>query len=193
MNIHEYQAKELLRQAGIPVQPGEVATTPDEAEAIARRTDGAVVVKAQVHAGGRGKAGGVKLAKTPTEARTAAERILGMSIKGLVVQRVLVAEAADIGAKSYVGIIIDRVSKRPVVMVSPAGGMDIEEVAATLLTASGASPSIRATAHEFRGDGPRLLPLQGPSTGARRRAHPPPTVRRVHGARVRRWSRSIRW
>ncbi len=131
MNIHEYQAKELLRQAGIPVQPGEVATTPDEAEAIARRTDGAVVVKAQVHAGGRGKAGGVKLAKTPTEARTAAERILGMSIKGLVVQRVLVAEAADIGAESYVGIIIDRASKRPVVMVSPAGGMDIEEVAAT--------------------------------------------------------------
>ena len=96
MNIHEYQAKELLRQAGIPVQPGEVATTSDEAEAIARRTDGAVVVKAQVHAGGRGKAGGVKLAKTPAEARAAAERILGMSIKGLVVQRVLVAQAADI-------------------------------------------------------------------------------------------------
>jgi succinyl-CoA synthetase beta subunit len=131
VNIHEYQAKELLRQAGIPVQPGDVATTPDEAEAIARRTDGAVVVKAQVHAGGRGKAGGVKLAKTPAEARAAAERILGMSIKGLVVQRVLVAEAADIGAESYVGIIIDRASKRPVVMVSPAGGMDIEEVAAT--------------------------------------------------------------
>ncbi len=131
MNIHEYQAKELLRQAGIPVQPGEVATTPDEAETIARRADGAVVVKAQVHAGGRGKAGGVKLAKTPAEARAAAERILGMSIKGLVVQRVLVAQAADIGAESYVGIIVDRASKRPVVMVSPAGGMDIEEVAAT--------------------------------------------------------------
>jgi succinyl-CoA synthetase beta subunit len=131
VNIHEYQAKELLRQAGIPVQPGEVATTPDEAEAIARRADGAVVVKAQVHAGGRGKAGGVKLAKTPAEARAAAERILGMSIKGLVVQRVLVAQAADIGAESYVGIIVDRASKRPVVMVSPAGGMDIEEVAAT--------------------------------------------------------------
>lgn len=131
MNIHEYQAKELLRRAGIPVQPGDVATTPAEAEAIARRAGGPVVVKAQVHAGGRGKAGGVKLAQTPADARAAAERILGMSIKGLIVQRVLVAPAADIAAESYVGIIVDRASKRPVVMVSPAGGMDIEEVAAT--------------------------------------------------------------
>jgi succinyl-CoA synthetase beta subunit len=131
VNIHEYQAKDLLRKAGIPVQPGEVATTAAEAEEIARRTGGAVVVKAQVHAGGRGKAGGVKLARTPAEARAAAERIVGMSIKGLVVQRVLVAQAADIASESYVGIIVDRASKRPVVMVSPAGGIDIEEVAAT--------------------------------------------------------------
>jgi succinyl-CoA synthetase beta subunit len=131
VNIHEYQAKELLRKAGIPVQPGEVATTAAQAEAIARRTGGPVVIKAQVHAGGRGKAGGVKLARTPEEARAAAERIVGMSIKGLVVQRVLVAQAADIASESYVGIIIDRASKRPVVMVSPAGGIDIEEVAAT--------------------------------------------------------------
>ena len=131
MNIHEYQAKELLRQAGVPVQPGEVAATPSEAEAIAARFGTAVVIKAQVHAGGRGKAGGVKLAKTPAEARAHAERILGMSIKGLVVSHVLVAQAADIASESYVGIIVDRVSKRPVVMASPAGGMDIEEVAAT--------------------------------------------------------------
>jgi succinyl-CoA synthetase beta subunit len=131
VNIHEYQAKELLRRVGIPVQPGDVATTPAEAEAIAQRSHGAVVVKAQVHAGGRGKAGGVKLARTPVEARAAAERIVGMTIKGLVVQRVLVAQAADIAAESYVGIIVDRASKRPVVMVSPAGGIDIEEVAAT--------------------------------------------------------------
>ena len=131
MNIHEYQAKELLRQVGIPVQPGEVATTAAAAEIIAARSDGAVVIKAQVHAGGRGKAGGVKLARTPAEARAAAERIIGMTIKGLVVERVLVAQAADIAAESYVGIIVDRASKRPVVMVSPAGGMDIEEVAAT--------------------------------------------------------------
>jgi succinyl-CoA synthetase beta subunit len=130
MNIHEYQAKELLRAAGVPVQPGDVATTPAEAEAIARRVGKPVVIKAQVHAGGRGKAGGVKLARTPEEARAAAERIIGMTIKGLVVQRVLVAQAADIAAESYVGIIVDRASKRPVVMVSPAGGIDIEEVAA---------------------------------------------------------------
>jgi len=131
VNIHEYQAKDLLRKAGIPVQPGEIATTAAQAEAIARRAGGPVVVKAQVHAGGRGKAGGVKLARTPEEARAAAERIVGMSIKGLVVQRVLVAHAADIASEAYVGIIIDRASKRPVVMVSPAGGIDIEEVAAT--------------------------------------------------------------
>jgi succinyl-CoA synthetase beta subunit len=131
VNIHEYQAKELLRQVGIPVQPGEVATTAAAAEIIAARSHGAVVIKAQVHAGGRGKAGGVKLARTPAEARAAAERIIGMTIKGLVVQRVLVAQAADIAAESYVGIIVDRASKRPVVMVSPAGGIDIEEVAAT--------------------------------------------------------------
>jgi succinyl-CoA synthetase beta subunit len=131
VDIHEYQAKELLRRAGVPVQPGEVADTPAAAEAIAARYGTMVVVKAQVHAGGRGKAGGVKLAKTPGEARAHAERILGMSIKGLVVTRVLVAQAADIASESYVGIIVDRVSKRPVVMVSPAGGIDIEEVAAT--------------------------------------------------------------
>jgi succinyl-CoA synthetase beta subunit len=131
VNIHEYQAKDILRRAGVPVQPGEVAETAAAAEAIAARYGTAVVIKAQVHAGGRGKAGGVKLAKTPAEARAHAERILGMSIKGLVVQRVLVAQAAEIASESYVGIIVDRVSKRPVVMVSPAGGIDIEEVAAT--------------------------------------------------------------
>jgi succinyl-CoA synthetase beta subunit len=130
VNIHEYQAKDLLRQAGVPVQPGEVASTPDEAEAIARRFGTPVVIKAQVHTGGRGKAGGVKLAPTPADARAQAARILGMSIKGLIVNRVLVAQAADIAAESYVGIVVDRASKRAVVMVSPAGGIDIEEVAA---------------------------------------------------------------
>ncbi|TLY51091.1 MAG: ADP-forming succinate--CoA ligase subunit beta, partial [Gemmatimonadetes bacterium] len=91
---------------------------------------GRVVVKAQVHAGGRGKAGGVKLAKDPFEAGEHAARILGMSIKGLVVRRVLVAPAAEIASESYVGIVVDRASQRPVLMVSPAGGIDIEEVAA---------------------------------------------------------------
>ena len=130
MNIHEYQAKELLRAEGVPIPAGEVAQTPDEAEAIARRINGPVVVKAQVHAGGRGKAGGVKLAKNAQEAREIAARILGMQIKGLTVYKVLVTAAADIASEAYVGIIVDRAARKPVFMVSPAGGIDIEEVAA---------------------------------------------------------------
>ncbi|HEX6533817.1 MAG TPA: ADP-forming succinate--CoA ligase subunit beta [Gemmatimonadaceae bacterium] len=130
MNIHEYQAKEIFRRHGIPIPPGKVATTPEEAEQIAREFGGTVVVKAQVHAGGRGKAGGVKLAKSPAEAKTLASKILGMQIKGLTVQKVLVTPAADIASEAYVGIIVDRASKRAVFMVSPAGGIDIEEVAA---------------------------------------------------------------
>ena len=131
MNIHEYQAKELLVAQGIPVPMGDVATTPEQAEQIARRIGKAVVIKAQVHAGGRGKAGGVKLAKTPDEARERAGAILGMQIKGLTVEKVLVAPAEDIATEAYVGIILDRASKAPVFMVSAAGGVDIEEVAAT--------------------------------------------------------------
>ena len=100
MNIHEYQARTLLKAAGVPMLDGDVASTPPEAEAIARRIGGKVVVKAQVHAGGRGKAGGVKLAATPGEAADAAERILGMQIKGLTVQKVLVVPAADIATES---------------------------------------------------------------------------------------------
>jgi succinyl-CoA synthetase beta subunit len=130
VNIHEYQAKDIFRRHGIPVPPGEVASTPEEAEQIARQYGGTVVVKAQVHAGGRGKAGGVKLAKTPAEAKTLASQILGLRIKDLPVQRVLVTPAADIATEAYVGIVVDRASKRAVFMVSPAGGIDIEEVAA---------------------------------------------------------------
>jgi len=130
VNLHEYQARALLKAAGIPVPDGEVATTPAEAEAIARRLGGTVVVKAQVHAGGRGKAGGVKLAKDAAEARAHAGRILGMIIKGLTVEKVLVVPAAEIASESYAGVILDRASQRPVFMVSPAGGIDIEEVAA---------------------------------------------------------------
>jgi len=130
VNLHEYQARDILRRHGIPVPPGEVAGTPAEARAIAERLGGKVVVKAQVHAGGRGKAGGVKLAKTAAEAETHAKAILGMTIKGLSVQKVLIAPAAEIASESYVGIIVDRASQRPVLMVSPAGGIDIEEVAA---------------------------------------------------------------
>lgn len=131
MNLHEYQAKELLRVAGVPIPPGDIATTPAEAEAIATRYRVAVMVKAQVHAGGRGKAGGVKFCKTPADAREKATAILGMTIKDLVVEKVLVTVAADIGSEAYVGIIVDRATKKPVFMVSAAGGIDIEEVAAT--------------------------------------------------------------
>ena len=130
MNLHEYQARDILRKHGIPVPPGDVATTPAEARAIAERLGGKVVVKAQVHAGGRGKAGGVKLAKSAAEAEAHAKAILGMTIKGLTVQKVLVAPAAEIATESYVGIIVDRSSQRPVLIVSSAGGIDIEEVAA---------------------------------------------------------------
>jgi succinyl-CoA synthetase beta subunit len=130
VNIHEYQAKELLRAEGVPIPPGEVATSAEQAEAIAKKIGGMVVVKAQVHTGGRGKAGGVKLAKTPAEAKEVAKKILGMQINGLTVHQVLVTAAADIATEAYVGIILDRASRAPVFMVSPAGGIDIEEVAA---------------------------------------------------------------
>ncbi len=131
MNLHEYQARDLLRAAGIPVPGGEVATTPEEARAIATRFGGRVVIKAQVHAGGRGKAGGVKLANSPAEAVQAATAILGMQIKGLTVTKVLVVPAAEIASESYVGLLLDRESQQPVFMVSAAGGVDIEEVAAS--------------------------------------------------------------
>jgi succinyl-CoA synthetase beta subunit len=130
VNIHEYQAKDLLRAEGVPIPAGEIATTPEQVEAIAKKIGGMVVVKAQVHTGGRGKAGGVKLAKTPAEAREIASKILGMKINGLTVYTVLVTAAADIASEAYVGIILDRATKKPVFMVSPAGGIDIEEVAA---------------------------------------------------------------
>jgi succinyl-CoA synthetase beta subunit len=130
VNIHEYQAKEIFRKYGIPIPPGEVASTPEEAERIARKFGATVVVKAQVHAGGRGKAGGVKLAKTPEEAKSIAAQILKLTIKGLPVQKVLITPAADIASEAYVGIIVDRASKRAVFMASAAGGIDIEEVAA---------------------------------------------------------------
>ena len=129
MKIHEYQAKEILRRYGIPVQPGKVATTPDEAEQIAREFGVPVVVKAQVYVGGRGKAGGVKIAQTPEQTREVAGRILGMDIKGLTVEKVLITPALDIQDEYYLGVVLDRASQAPVVIVSAAGGIDIEEVA----------------------------------------------------------------
>ena len=131
MDIHEYQAKERFRAAGIPVPPGEVATTPKDAEALASRYGGTVVVKAQVHSGGRGKAGGVKLASTPEEAREHAGNILGMEIRGLRVDKVLVTPTEDIDTEAYVGVLVDRKNQAATFMVSAEGGVDIEEVAET--------------------------------------------------------------
>ncbi len=131
MDLHEYQAKERFRIAGIPVPPGEIATTAEEAEAIASKYGGMVVVKAQVHSGGRGKAGGVKLAKNATEAREYASSILGMDINGLTVRKVLVTPAEDIETEAYVGVLVDRKNQAATFMVSAAGGVDIEEVSET--------------------------------------------------------------
>jgi len=131
LKLHEYQAKRIFGKYGVPVPEGEVATTPEEARAIAERIGGPVVVKAQVLVGGRGKAGGVKLAKTPEEAEEKAREILGMTIKGLTVKKVLIDPAADIQDEIYLGMIIDRARQRVVMMASSEGGVDIEEVAAT--------------------------------------------------------------
>jgi succinyl-CoA synthetase beta subunit len=139
MKIHEYQGKELLKTYGVPVPRGIVARTPEEAEAAAVElgTD-IVVVKAQIHAGGRGKGGGVKLAKSPAEAKEVASQILGMTLvthqtgpEGRVVKTLLIEEGLPIDKEFYLGITLDRVTGRNVFMASSAGGMDIEEVAAT--------------------------------------------------------------
>jgi succinyl-CoA synthetase beta subunit len=130
MKIHEYQAKDILSRYGIPIQPGKVATTPQEAEQIAREFGVPVVIKAQVYVGGRGKAGGIQFGDSPAQAREAASRVLGMNIKGLTVQKVLVVPKLAITEEYYLGIVLDRKSQAPVAMVSAAGGVDIEEVAA---------------------------------------------------------------
>jgi succinyl-CoA synthetase beta subunit len=138
MKIHEYQAKTILAEFGVPVPRGRVASTPSEAAAIARELGGTVVVKAQIHAGGRGKGGGIKLAKSPEAAQQAASQILGMMLKthqtgpeGQKVKRVLVEEGMEIRQELYLGIVMDRKMGLPVIMASSAGGMDIEEVART--------------------------------------------------------------
>ncbi len=131
MNLHEYQARQLFREAGLPVPEGRVATVPGEAAAIAADMGGAAVVKAQVHSGGRGKAGGVKLASSPEEAERHARAILGMRIQGLTVRKVLIVPVEDIASERYASILVDRTARAPVFMVSRQGGVDIEEVAAT--------------------------------------------------------------
>lgn len=137
MKIHEYQAKAILARYGVPVPRGNPAFTVDEAEAVARELGGSVVVKAQIHAGGRGKGGGVKVAKNADEAREIAAKILGMTLvthqtrpEGRIVQRLLIEETLPIERELYLGIVLDRAQGKPVFMASAAGGMEIEEVAA---------------------------------------------------------------
>ncbi|RPJ74944.1 MAG: succinate--CoA ligase subunit beta, partial [Acidobacteria bacterium] len=139
MKIHEYQAKAILARYGVPVPRGEVAHTPAEVVGIARRLGGTVVVKAQIHAGGRGKGGGVKLAKSLDECEAIAKAMLGMTLRthqtgpeGRLVKRLLIEQGMDLsGAKEmYLAILVDRSTGKPVFMASAQGGMDIEEVAA---------------------------------------------------------------
>ena len=137
MKIHEYQAKALLARYGVPVPRGEVAYNLDEAETAAKMIGGSVVVKAQIHAGGRGKGGGVKVAKDAAEAVEVAKKILGMRLvthqtgpEGKIVQRLLIEETLPIERELYLGIVLDRAQGKPVFMASSEGGMEIEEVAA---------------------------------------------------------------
>jgi succinyl-CoA synthetase beta subunit len=131
VDLFEYQGKELLRKFEVPVPEGRVASTPEEAANAAHGLGGKVVVKAQVQVGGRGKAGGIKLASSPDEARTVAEQILGIDIKGHIVKRVLVERAGDIKAEYYCSFLLDRSERNFLGMMSAKGGMDIEEVAVT--------------------------------------------------------------
>lgn len=131
MKLLEYASRSLFLKFGIPFKEGKLAYTPDEAEQIAREVESPYVVKAQVPVGGRGKAGGIKLANSPSEVKEIAEKILGMSIKGVPVKKVLVTTAVDIEKEYYIGITIDRSAGVPVLMGSSSGGVDIEEVART--------------------------------------------------------------
>lgn len=138
MKIHEYQAKSIFAEYGIPVPKGGVAATPEEARTVAQSLGGPVVVKAQVHAGGRGKAGGIRVAATPAEAAEAASRMLGIRLvthqtgpEGVPVSKVLVEEAVTPAQELYLGILLDSQLRQPLIMASASGGMDIEEVAAT--------------------------------------------------------------
>ena len=160
MKIHEYQAKALLARYGVPVPRGEVASTVDEAEAAAKNLGGTVVVKAQIHAGGRGKGGGVKVVKNSAEARDAAEKILGMTLvthqtgpEGRVVQKLLIEEGLPIEHEYYLGIVLDRVTGKNTFMASADGGVEIEEVAAKTperLLKEAITPGLGLTAFQAR-------------------------------------------
>ncbi len=131
MKLHEYQSKQIFAKFGIPIPRGKVAITASEAKQITEELNTRVVIKSQVLVGGRGKAGGIRLAKTPKEAEDVAAAILGMEIKNLPVRKILIDEAANISEEIYLGITNDRTARKPVIMASSAGGIDIEEVAST--------------------------------------------------------------
>jgi succinyl-CoA synthetase beta subunit len=174
VKIHEYQAKAILSRHGVPVPRGEVAHTPPEAGEIARRLGGTVVVKAQIHAGGRGKGGGVKLAKSADEAERLATEMIGMRLvthqtgpEGRVVKRLLIEEGLQIAREIYLGLVIDRAAERPVLMASPAGGMEIEKVAAEtphLIFKAHIDPATGLLAFQARGLA-FSLGLEGASVG----------------------------
>src|SRR5579862_4823344 len=130
MDLYEYQGKQLFEQFGIPVSKGRLAATPEEARAAAEELGGPVVVKAQVLTGGRGKAGGIKLAQTPDEAEAKALEILGLDIRGHAVRKVWIEKASDIEREYYLSVTFDRGEKKPLFMFTTQGGMEIEEVAA---------------------------------------------------------------
>src|SRR5690348_12742692 len=131
MDLFEYQGKQLFAQFGSPVSEGRLATTPEEARAAAEEIGGQVVVKAQVLTGGRGKAGGVKLAEDPADAEAKAGDILGLDIRGHVVRKLWIEQASDIAKEYYLSVTFDRSEKRPLFMLTSEGGVEIEEVAAT--------------------------------------------------------------
>jgi succinyl-CoA synthetase beta subunit len=131
LDLYEFQGKELFRRFGIPVSEGRLATTPEEAKAAAQELGGPVVVKAQVLTGGRGKAGGIKLADSPEDAETHARQILGLDIRGHVVRKLLIERASQIAREYYLSITFDRSAKKPLLMFTTQGGVDIEELAAT--------------------------------------------------------------
>ena len=190
MKIHEYQAKAILAKFGVPVPRGEVVFKKDEARAVAQRLGTpVVVVKAQIHAGGRGKAGGVKLAKSADEAAAHAERILGMQLitpqtgpEGRIVRRLLIEEGLDIKRELYLSILVDRAVGAPVFMASTAGGMEIEEVAKDnpeLILRETIHPGNRTAAVSSAQARVRAGPCAG--SGKRSRAVFPIALSRVHG------------
>ena len=169
MDLYEYQARDLFEKYEVPVLAGIVADTPEQARAAAEKIGGVVVVKAQVKTGGRGKAGGVKVAKTPDEAYEAAKAILGLDIKGHVVKRVMIAAGARIDKEYYFSVLLDRANRAYLSLCSVEGGMDIEELAVE---------RPEALARDRRRPAHRASTSRRPSRSPRRRAsHPSSSTR----------------